>query len=406
MIFSRWQSNAQAGQAAAAAAALPWQRARYWWTAVAHPLASRYVQAGSTPQRILLQADLGVARAAYLREHRLGAAAVLPASALLELAAAACALLTEDSSAVLPALAGIALASRLQGAEAEQEPVLLCAVDTRLGEAEVLHSGSAAPQPLQLLACAAARVVQPGRGAAPAAPARRSLALAAFGRPALGAARSATADVTTTGQQPNGLLLPPGLCEAVSSLEAAGGGCDPQLLSGCELLVAQRDSAAAVAAHLMAQPLEGDGGGCSALVTSASQGGRSLELRGMRHTVALPDASSSCSYVVSWKRIPAGQADARQAELVRLPRGALPEQQPEAVPFLRSGAKWLLVSSAECGLESLCCAAPSDGVTALSAMVAPGPGHSFSPLVRTAAPGPAGCLGPEHPLPACAARRH
>ena len=147
MLLGRAGGSGQDQQAAAVAAALPWQSSRFWPSPPAHPLLSSCVLSHSTPApQLLLQADLTTAATACCRALTLGGSSVLPATVLLELAAGASQLLCEDARTPPAAVLGSTLAPQSM-LEAGQPLLLSCSVDVLSGTAEV-HWTQPASQPL------------------------------------------------------------------------------------------------------------------------------------------------------------------------------------------------------------------------------------------------------------------
>lgn len=318
MVFSQSGSSQHAQQADVVAPAANWRRRRFWAQTAAHALLHKCLpEASAFSGTILLQADLGTAAAAYLQQCSAGtpSTCLLPVTALLEMAAASGALLCEDAAAAAPAVLGAAVGAQLQ-VVAGQPLLLTCAVDVCSGAAEVRHADAAARHQVQLLTYSLGRA---GEGQLPAAQhgaakPQSSAALAALllvrvQRVAAAAAAAATADLVLPGHSVSGYLLPLALCEAAGSL--AGG---QQVVTSCAALL-PRHWAHSVSPASSRQALTvAAGSGPSELhvAVSSGSGSSAVQICGL----VLADAAASADgrsdgYAIAWKRMQAGEADAR-----------------------------------------------------------------------------------------------
>ena len=301
--------------ATASGAALPWRRRRYWFMAAGHPLLCRHAAAGGSSGYVVLQADLAAAAAAALvAQHRLAGqpAAVLPSTTLLELAAGAGSLLTEDGADALPAVAHAAMISRLPLSEPSQAsgPLVTVEVEARSGKAAAKLADSSA----LLISFSFCQAVSSSSSTSSCHNHGTSAALSSL-LPCIFEQEPKELAVAEMGlERPrlSGALLPPAACEAVTALIATGDyGETSGLLVGCELFVltsAQTpvSGGSIRASHLYVYPC-GSGG-----QVLQSTGAPLLRMAGI---VLAPAASSSAvgssTYVVAWNRIEAGEADAR-----------------------------------------------------------------------------------------------
>ncbi len=97
MLLGRAGGSGQDQQAAAVAAALPWQRNRFWPSPEPHKMLHR-AASGSRPLGCAsLEAQLLAPALSFLWDHQVQGTAVLPGMALLEIAAAACHVLRSSS---------------------------------------------------------------------------------------------------------------------------------------------------------------------------------------------------------------------------------------------------------------------------------------------------------------------
>ena len=349
MVFSLAPPSLLGQQAVRQGAAAPWRRRRFWFNASPHPLILRHAPAPPVGSgAVLLEADLGTAAvAAYLRQHQVGGQALLPTTALLELAAGAGGLLAEDGSEAVPAVVAAAVTRPLplpqppaaggqQPQQQQQHRTLLLAVvvDARTGKTRVTSGSS----PAQLLACRQGLVGTTTSSAEAAGPAARAGAaagpagLAAVHSPAAavitqlvgpGLSHSvshqpgiaAAAELVPAGLDKSGYHLPPSVCEAVASLQAAGGQSGPGVIVSCEVFVlasrAAADTLPAVrSSEAVRLSLHRRAGGSSALAVQSGAAGVSL-LRMAGVATATTQPGQDASYAVSWKRVEAGEADAR-----------------------------------------------------------------------------------------------
>jgi 3-oxoacyl-(acyl-carrier-protein) synthase/NAD(P)-dependent dehydrogenase (short-subunit alcohol dehydrogenase family)/acyl carrier protein len=337
LLVSCAASAEPVAEAAPDAAALPWQRRRYWFAAPPHPLLQGFAWAAQ-PATARLQADLGAALAAPLRDWRVaGCAVALPATLLLELAVAASAVLCDDGFDGALGLRHAVLLGQPESAAA----VLTCVADVATGAVRV--STAAAGALASGVACrvltssAALPMERRPAGVGPAALLRPS-ALAAAAPAAVTAALVVTPAATW--------CLPFSACESAAALQAAA---DPDAgsmtVSSCGMVTASRlgqSAAAERALAITAVPLQQ--ATCSALLSSGS-GAAAGSLHQLTMKAAVAAAMPTDSFVVGWKRLELGSA-------------------------APGGATWLLLGAEDCPLASIC--APAAGeVHALSVAYCP-----------------------------------
>ena len=147
-----------------------WQRQRFWLL----PPPSLLAQRGSASrQRIRVESRLSQPKLAFMFDHRVRGAVLLPGAGMLEAAAAAARAALVDAATAAGSRALLALAAIgihaplvLQGPGAQQ--VLACTVDLEAGSLQLTSSSSTgSSQMLHLTAsCAAAAAVLPARAAA------------------------------------------------------------------------------------------------------------------------------------------------------------------------------------------------------------------------------------------------
>ena len=315
MVFSQAGSLQHAQQADVVAPAASWRRKRFWAQTAAHALLHRCLpEASAFSGTILLQADLGAAAAAYLQQCSTGSTRLLPVTALLEMAAASGALLCDDAAAAAPAVLGAAVGAQLQ-LVAGQPLLLTCAVDVRSGTAEVRHDDAAAMQQVQLLTYS---LGQEGEAQLPAAhlDAARPQGSAALAslllvrtQPAAATAAATTADLAMPGHSMSGFQLPLALCEAAGVL--AGG---QQMVTSCAALLPCHwaHSVSPAGSRQALTALAGSGPSELHVAVSTGSGSRVVQICGLLLAdVAASADRSSDGYAISWKRMQAGEADAR-----------------------------------------------------------------------------------------------
>jgi hypothetical protein len=318
MVFSQSGSSQHAQQADVVAPVASWHRKRFWAQTAAHALLHRCLpEASAFSGTILLQADLGTAAAAYLQQCSTGSTRLLPVTALLEMAAASGALLCDDAAAAAPAVLGAAVGAQLQ-LVAGQPLLLTCAADARRGAAEVRQDDAAARQQVQQLSYSLGRAGQaqlpaarfdaakPGASAALASLLRVRMHLAAA------IAAASTADLAMPAHSLSGYQLPLALCEAAASL--AGG---QQVVTSCAALlprqwahlVSPAGSRQALTALAGSSPSE-----LHVAVSTGSGSSSTMQIYGLVLADAAVSADSrSDGYAIPWKRMQAGEADARCA---------------------------------------------------------------------------------------------
>ena len=117
---------------------LPWARQRYWLAPRPHPLLPQCsISAHSTGSTAIFMAGLDSARVAFMRDHRVASKLLVPATAFLELLAAA-GVLCGDGLHQLPGLTGVSIqAPKVLGQDPHPGDGMSCTLDLRSGRAEV-----------------------------------------------------------------------------------------------------------------------------------------------------------------------------------------------------------------------------------------------------------------------------
>ena len=325
MVLSPTGSSQHVQQAGAAVPAWQWRRSRFWTGPAGHPLLQSYLHPASAGTgTVLLQADLGSAAATFLRQHSTNSPCLLPATSLLELVSGGGALLCEDAVATLPAVLGAAVTSQL-ALTSKQALLLTCSVELQTGAAEVLHSGAAAMQQIRLLSCilgviaGASLPASPLRASASAVTAS-ALLLMTSGFNTIDAPRCTAELAPSRNSAPDGLLLPPALCEAACTLGfASSPASGPQAVRACAVFVVlpRREQPTVTWGNTAIPPLllaccsQSADTPTLQLTAASNSGGRALELSGLLLACAgpTPSPSRSDSYDISWKRVAAGEAD-------------------------------------------------------------------------------------------------
>ena len=267
---------------------------------MAHLLLTSFLRASNSSTTAVLQADLGTAAAAYLRQCSL-----LPATVLLDLAAGCGRLLCEDGSASVPAVLDATAAAPLQLSAAQ--PVLVtCTLDVRSGTAEVAHN--ALQQMLLSYTYGSAAAATASQSASQQAQAVSASALLCTGIVQLELMAEqppCTASLAAGGHDTSGCQLPLSLCEAAGALASAAGLASSGVLASCIAFVphpwAQRGRQ-----QLVLFP------GTNGLDVSASCGSdrRIADLCGLALQPAEPAEHASEAYTLVWKRMATGEADA------------------------------------------------------------------------------------------------
>ena len=326
MVLSPTGSLQHAQQAVAAVPAWQWRSSRFWTGPAGHPLLQSYLHPASAGTgTVLLQADLGTAAATFLRQHSTDSPCLLPATSLLELVSGSGALLCDDAIATLPAVLGAAVTSQL-ALTSEQALLLTCSVELQTGAAEVLHSGTAAMQQVRLLSCSLVGVM--AGASQPASPLQASASAVTVSALLLVASRfyatdapSCTAELAPSrSNAPDGLLLPPALCEAACTLGfASSPASGPQAVSACAVFLPRRQQSSGTWGNTAIPPLllaccsQSTDAPTLYLTAATNSGGRTLELCGLQLACAgpTPAPGRSDGYDISWKRVVAGEADPR-----------------------------------------------------------------------------------------------
>ncbi len=311
MLLGRAGGSGQDQQAAAVAAALPWQSSRFWPSPPAHPLLSSCVLSSSwQASQLLLQADLTTAATACWRAVSLGGSSVLPATVLLELAAGASQLLSEAAPA---AVLGSTLTPLLM-LEAGQPLLLSCSVDVLSGTAEV-HRMQPASQPL--LSCSYGLPVLDQAAGTSRQPAPSGMAVQLRCLQQSAAAQRATAILVAPESARSCSTLPFALCEAAATLAAGAGLAGSQAaVRSCAVFVARAAPShhplASSPQHLVtARTSCGSVAGLHLVTSCSNSGACTTELCGIELSSMPSHQMPTSSYALEWRRMLADEVDPR-----------------------------------------------------------------------------------------------
>ena len=316
MLLGRAGGSGHDSRAAVVAAALPWQRTRFWPSPVAHPLLTSCLLAPSdAASKLQLHAELTTASTACWRAFRLGGSPTLPATTLLELAAGAGQLLCKDASSGQAAVLSATMVPQLQ-LTADQPLLLSCAVDKHSGTAGVSW---AQPGSSQLLSCSYGFPLMVPLAGAASQPAPSSRALLHPPQRPCAAVLPATASFVGPEGTPSSSRLPAALCEAATALATAAGlaGGQAAVRSCAAFLPRGPRGHQSLAAGPQQLVLVGSRGGSSAEPGLRASWGTSGICTAELCGVELRDSSlhqhqlRSSAYAVEWQRMPAEQADTR-----------------------------------------------------------------------------------------------
>ena len=250
------------------------------------------------------------ARASYLQQCSLNGIAVLPTTALLEMAVGCGMLLHDGSSSSVPAVLAAAVAAQLQ-MQAGQRQLVACEADLSSGAAKLWHSSTGMQQRTRLLTCGFGFVATAASAAALAASqpqGKRHPTLLQLG--ALPAAPPcSTACLAVPSSDSLASCLPTSLCEAAGALNSSGA----QTFVACDAFLSGSSAASRQQPQLLsAQPAAPAASpALQVALTDSSGNSRAAQAHGLVLAPLARAGPQHTALAVTWRRQALGEADCR-----------------------------------------------------------------------------------------------